>query len=114
MGDPAGTVLITNEKISTMNGYSSYTVTTNCSESKDTFSKTTYIYFLDGKGKAISFIPFLDLPNNMQSMDELLTTFQLIDNILPIPTCQPRPACLDATPRCMIPEPSDMCPKSVN
>lgn len=25
-------------------------------------------------------------------------------------TCIPRPACLDATPRCMIPETSDMCP----
>ena len=28
----------------------------------------------------------------------------------PTPTCRPRPACLDATPRCMIPETSDMCP----
>lgn len=26
------------------------------------------------------------------------------------PTCRPRPACLDATPRCLIPETSDMCP----
>ncbi len=26
-------------------------------------------------------------------------------------TCTPRPACLDATPRCMIPETADMCPK---
>lgn len=30
----------------------------------------------------------------------------------PTPTCKPRPACLDAKPRCMIPETSDMCPKS--
>lgn len=30
----------------------------------------------------------------------------------PTPTCKPRPACLDATPRCMIPETSDMCPKA--
>lgn len=30
----------------------------------------------------------------------------------PTPTCRPRPACLDATPRCMIPETSDMCPKT--
>lgn len=29
------------------------------------------------------------------------------------PTCRPRPACLDATPRCMIPETSDMCPKTL-
>ncbi|MBF8249775.1 MAG: hypothetical protein HW400_376 [Candidatus Levybacteria bacterium] len=30
----------------------------------------------------------------------------------PTPTCIPRPACLDATPRCMIPETSDMCPRA--
>jgi len=30
----------------------------------------------------------------------------------PTPTCKPRPACLDATPRCLIPETSDMCPKT--
>lgn len=28
----------------------------------------------------------------------------------PTPTCRPRPACLDATPRCLIPETDDMCP----
>ncbi|GEM_PF-3333106 len=28
----------------------------------------------------------------------------------PSPTCRPRPACLDATPRCLIPETPDMCP----
>ncbi len=27
-----------------------------------------------------------------------------------VPSCRPRPACLDATPRCMIPETADMCP----
>lgn len=31
----------------------------------------------------------------------------------PTPTCQPRPACLDAEPRCLIPEPADgWCPIS--
>ncbi len=30
----------------------------------------------------------------------------------PSPTCKPRPACLDATPRCMIAETSDMCPRT--
>jgi len=30
----------------------------------------------------------------------------------PTPTCTPRPACLDATPRCLIPETTDMCPKA--
>ncbi len=29
----------------------------------------------------------------------------------PSATCIPRPACLDATPRCLIPETSNMCPK---
>ena len=30
----------------------------------------------------------------------------------PTPTCRPRPACLDATPRCLIAETSDMCPRT--
>ena len=34
-------------------------------------------------------------------------------NTTPTPTCRPRPACLDATPRCMIPETSDMCPRTI-
>ena len=29
----------------------------------------------------------------------------------PSPTCRPRPPCLDATPRCLIPETDDMCPR---
>ena len=32
----------------------------------------------------------------------------------PTPTCRPRPACLDTTPRCMIAETADMCPKSTS
>lgn len=51
-----------------------------------------------------------------QRQDELfkkiLSTFKFTDQA-PTPTCKPRPACLDATPRCMIPETSDMCPPSV-
>lgn len=31
--------------------------------------------------------------------------------VTPTPTCVPRPACLDETPRCMIAETKDMCPK---
>ncbi len=31
----------------------------------------------------------------------------------PTPTCIPRPACLDATPRCMIAESANMCPPTV-
>lgn len=35
--------------------------------------------------------------------------------ITPTPktSCTPRPSCLDSTPRCMIPETSDMCPPSI-
>jgi hypothetical protein len=32
--------------------------------------------------------------------------------ITPKISCRPRPACLDSIPRCMIPETSDMCPKT--
>ncbi len=40
--------------------------------------------------------------------NKILSTFTFL-NIFPTPTCRPRPACLDATPRCLIPETSDMC-----
>jgi len=35
----------------------------------------------------------------------------LVTSITPTPSCKPRPACLDSTPRCQIPETSDMCPR---
>ncbi|MCL4416708.1 MAG: hypothetical protein M1365_08450 [Actinobacteria bacterium] len=41
--------------------------------------------------------------------EKILSTFQF-NSLTPTPTCRPRPACLDATPRCLIPETSDMCP----
>ncbi len=44
--------------------------------------------------------------------DQVLSTFKFTNSINPSPSCRPRPACLDATPRCMIPETSDMCPPS--
>lgn len=44
---------------------------------------------------------------------EILATFKFIDQTYPTPTCRPRPACLDATPRCLIPETSDMCPPTI-
>lgn len=43
---------------------------------------------------------------------KILSTFTFTGGTAPTPTCRPRPACLDATPRCMIPETSDMCPKA--
>lgn len=46
-------------------------------------------------------------PGNI--LNQILSTFKFTD-ISPRPTCRPRPACLDATPRCLIPETSDMCP----
>ena len=51
-------------------------------------------------------------PKNDQTFDQILSTFRFLD-LSPTPTCRPRPACLDATPRCLISETSDMCPKAV-
>lgn len=45
--------------------------------------------------------------------DKIFSTFKFTDQNSPTPTCKPRPACLDATPRCMIAETSDMCPPTV-
>lgn len=42
---------------------------------------------------------------------QVLSTFKFLDNN-PSPTCIPRPACLDATPRCLMPESENMCPPS--
>lgn len=33
--------------------------------------------------------------------------------LTPTPTCKPRPACLDTTPRCLMPETDDMCPPTI-
>ena len=48
--------------------------------------------------------------------NKIISTFKFTNSsgetTSPTPTCRPRPACLDATPRCMIPETSDMCPKA--
>ena len=35
-----------------------------------------------------------------------------ISSQIPTPSCRPRPACLDASPACKMPETSDMCPPS--
>ena len=47
-----------------------------------------------------------------KTFSQILSTFKFLE-ASPTPTCRPRPACLDATPRCLIPETSDMCPKPV-
>ena len=49
---------------------------------------------------------------DLDTIYQILSTFIFIDSANTTPTCRPRPACLDATPRCMIPETSDMCPKA--
>jgi len=46
------------------------------------------------------------------TLEKMVSTFKFMETS-PTPTCRPRPACLDATPRCLIPETSDMCPKAV-
>lgn len=42
-------------------------------------------------------------------IDKIASSFRFID-FQPTPTCRPRPACLDATPHCLIPVTPDMCP----
>ncbi len=44
--------------------------------------------------------------------NQILSTFKFTE-ASPTPTCRPRPACLDATPRCLLPETSDMCRPSI-
>lgn len=50
-------------------------------------------------------------PVNTESqtiLNQILSTFKFTDSN-PTPTCRPRPACLDTTPRCML-EARDFCP----
>jgi hypothetical protein len=44
---------------------------------------------------------------NMTILNQMLSTFKFSNQ--PMTTCRPRPPCLDATPRCLIPETADMC-----
>ncbi len=46
-----------------------------------------------------------------QTIQTILATITFLDTSV-TPTCTPRPACLDSEPRCMIPETSDMCPRT--
>lgn len=51
---------------------------------------------------------------NRTIFNQILSTFKFTNPIPTLtPTCKPRPACLDATPRCMIAETADMCPPSI-
>lgn len=59
-------------------------------------------------------------PLQEETLNQILSTFTFAplsaskspdQNATPTPTCMPRPACLDATPRCMIAEPANgWCP----
>ncbi|HKC04735.1 MAG TPA: hypothetical protein VKC54_02600 [Patescibacteria group bacterium] len=49
---------------------------------------------------------------NYQATPTATPTNTPIESATPTPTCKPRPACLDAKPRCLIPETNDMCPKA--
>ena len=69
------------------------------------------VFFL---GKNRAFVLFGWSSHSKDELPQMFSTFKFIDSeSSPTPTCKPRPACLDATPRCLIPETSDMCPKSV-
>ncbi len=54
----------------------------------------------------------------LETFDQILSTFTFAplstSKFTPTPTCVPRPACLDATPRCMIAESENMCPPGSN
>ncbi|MEK7573211.1 MAG: hypothetical protein AAB531_02180 [Patescibacteria group bacterium] len=67
-------------------------------------SQNYYIIF--SSGSSIATQESLDIFN------KLAFTFKFTD-ASPSPTCIPRPACLDATPRCLIPETPDMCPSTI-
>lgn len=59
--------------------------------------------------KDLTIVIELNLPEKEQFFNQILSTFKFVEQTTPRPTCKPRPACLDATPRCMIPETADMC-----
>jgi len=70
-------------------------------------------YFIQTKEE-----PFIEISTGggyvapREVFDQILSTFKFTDSITP--TCVPRPACLDATPRCLIPETPDMCPSKAS
>lgn len=52
-------------------------------------------------------------PKAEKEFELILSSFKFL-NPNAVSTCTPRPACLDQTPRCLIPETPDMCPKEQN
>jgi len=68
----------------------------------ETVHREYFVSSLDGE-KIVVFSRINSTDNFLNTFDQILSTFKFS-------TCKPRPACLDATPRCLIPETSDMCP----
>ncbi len=61
--------------------------------------------FLSGK----SDVNVIDGQKILRYTGGLEKTFPVCGNLQPIPTCRPRPACLDANPPCYVIQTSDMC-----
>ena len=76
--------------------------------------KTNYLFELSSNGWDS---PYYETASYSAIFSTMLSTLKFTDQTSkssgaanPTPTCIPRPACLDATPRCMIAESKDMCP----
>lgn len=72
-----------------------------------------YAVFDNGDIFSFNYIPNSKAQQYKPIFDAILNTIKFTDQNSPTPTCRPRPACLDATPRCLIPETSDMCPPTI-
>ncbi|HSW90126.1 MAG TPA: hypothetical protein VLH19_04615 [Patescibacteria group bacterium] len=65
---------------------------------------TSVLHVVQTKNPMIEIVFSVDGAGLEETFQQILSTFKF--------TCKPRPACLDATPRCMIPETADMCPQT--
>lgn len=78
---------------------------------QDGVNKNVYTYLKLKNGKLLEIAAaFSNADKYEAQVNQMLSTFSFID-ITPTLSCTPRPACLDATPRCMIAENENMCPK---
>lgn len=58
----------------------------------------------------VFYYPVIKSPADSVIINQILSTFKFTDTA-PAASCMPRPACLDATPRCLLPEPAEgWCP----
>jgi hypothetical protein len=77
-------------------------------DGKEVIKETSMVYYILDSNKVITLQGNTDL--DILYIDQILSTFRFVNTGTITPTCIPRPACLDATPRCMIPETDNMCP----